>query len=241
VDTAEALLQAYATSARVARFRGQTEIRIEASVAEVDASLCTGDGHCVSVCPTAALTLVGSELQDVLSLAQVEPLRCIGCGNCVVACPVKAISLPGWNDAAILAQISAALRRSDATNTRVVALACEWSAYAAADMAGARREPYPADVRVIRMPCSARFDPDHILWAFIHGATGVFLGACPPGECHYGAGNLYAKERMDTLRKQLAERGIDPNCLHMKFLNGDDGEGFARAITEFVESVNGQQ
>ncbi|HET7090881.1 MAG TPA: 4Fe-4S binding protein, partial [Anaerolineae bacterium] len=108
VDTAEALLQAYATGARAARFLSQTEIRIEAPVAEVDASLCTGDGHCVPVCPTAALTLVRSELQGVLSLAQVEPLRCTGCGNCVVACPVKAISLPGWNDAAILAQISAA-------------------------------------------------------------------------------------------------------------------------------------
>ena len=114
VDTAEALLQVYATSSRVARFLSQTEIRIEASVAEVDASLCTGDGHCVPVCPTAAITLVRSEPSQqtqhpparLLSLALVEPLRCIGCGNCVVACPVKAISLPGWNDAAKIGRAS---------------------------------------------------------------------------------------------------------------------------------------
>jgi coenzyme F420-reducing hydrogenase delta subunit len=106
-------------------------------------------------------------------------------------------------------------------------------------MAGVRRLSYPADVRIIRMPCSARFDPNHILWAFINGADGVFLGACPPGECHYGAGNLYAKERVEALKKQLAERGFDPRRLRLEFLPGDDGEKFAQAMTDFVEVLTG--
>ena len=59
------------------------------------------------------------------------------------------------------------------------------------------------------MNCSARFDPYHILWAFINGADGVLLGACPPGECHYGTGNLYAQERVAVLQKALADRGVN--------------------------------
>jgi heterodisulfide reductase subunit A len=236
-DTAETLFQAHVTGARVTRFLSQDEIRSEAPIAEVDAALCTGCANCAPVCPTAAITL--QKREGVLSLAQVEALRCTGCGNCAVACPVKAIDLPGWEDAAILAQISAALRtRGDGQPApRVVALACEWSAYAAAEVAGARRLSYPAEVRTIRMPCSARFDPNHILWAFINGADGVLLGACPPGECHYGDGNRYARERVEALQRQLAERGIDPRRLHLALVPGDDGEGFARAMKDFLESV----
>jgi heterodisulfide reductase subunit A len=240
VDTAEALFQAYVTSSRVMRFLSQKTIQVEAPVVDVNAALCTGCGNCVPVCPTAAITL--QKRESMLSLASVEALRCTGCGNCAVACPVKAITLPGWEDAVILAQISAACAKRVPAETRVVALACEWSAYAAADMAGVRpasgaQSVYPAEVRIIRMPCSARFDPDHILWAFLNGADGVFLGACPPGECHYGTGNRYAKDRVEALKKQFVERGIDPRRLCLEFLPGDDGERFAQAITDFTEVV----
>lgn len=235
---AEALFQAYMASTRVMRFLSQDLIQVQSPVAQIDSKLCTGCGNCVQVCPMAAVAL---EKQDgVLSLSEIDPLRCTGCGNCVVVCPVKAITLPGWDDAEILAQISAALRprhAEGATTTKVVALACEWSAYAAADMAGAQRFPSPHGVRIIRMNCSARFDPYHILWAFVNGADGVFLGACPPGECHYGFGNLYAQERVEVLKKLLAERGIDPRRLRLEFISGDDGKQFAKIMTSFVNEL----
>jgi heterodisulfide reductase subunit A len=246
VDDVEAVFQAHVASSRVMRFLSQDAIRVEASIAEVDAAVCTGCGSCAPVCPTSAITL--QKRDSVLSLAAVEALRCIGCGDCVVACPTKAINLPGWDDAAILAQISAALRAEDSDSLshapRIVALACEWSAYAAADMVGVRyrrngdrRAAYPPGVRIIRMPCSARFDPNHILWAFLNGADGVFLGACPPGECHYGDGNLDARKRVEALKHQLAEHGLDSNRLRLECLSGDDGEKFARAVTSFAETI----
>jgi F420-non-reducing hydrogenase iron-sulfur subunit len=88
------------------------------------------------------------------------------------------------------------------------------------------------------MNCSARFDPNHILWAFLNGADGVFLGACRPGDCHYGIGNLYAQSRIEDLKKQLDFYGIDPRRLHLEFLSGDDGEAFSRAITAFTHQVD---
>jgi coenzyme F420-reducing hydrogenase delta subunit len=187
----------------------------------------------------AAITL--EKRDQILSLSEVDALRCVGCGNCVVVCPVKAISMPGWNDAAILAQISAALspaqKQPASQRARVIVLACEWSAFAAADIAGTRRISYPPEVRIIRMNCSARFDPNHILWAFLSGSDGVFLGTCYPGECHYGTGNLYAKERVEVLKKQLAEHGVDPRRLRLEFFAGDEGFHFAQAITNFVEEL----
>jgi coenzyme F420-reducing hydrogenase delta subunit len=154
----------------------------------------------------------------------------------VVVCPSKAITLPGWDDIEIPAQISAALE-TKGTASRVIVLACEWSAYPSADIAGVRHLPYPVDVRIIRMNCSARFDPYHILWAFLNGADGVYLGACPPGECHYGTGNLFARERVEALQNELSRRGLDPNRLHLEFMSVDDGKKFAETLTDFVSSI----
>jgi len=239
-DTTLTLLQAYVTSVRVQRFLDQEKISIKAPIAEIDASLCTGCGNCTQVCPMLAIRL--EKRDGILSLSDVNPLRCTGCGNCVVVCPVKAITMPGWNDAVILEQISSALNPSSLPldmngKPRIVALTCEWSAYAAADMAGAQRLSYPSNMRIIRMNCSARFDPNIILWAFLNGADGVFLGACHPGDCHYGSGNLYAKERVEVLKTQLTEHGLNPDRLHLEFLYGSDGAGFADAVKNFIEVV----
>jgi len=232
-DTDESLFQAYLTSSRVIRFLNQDAIKIETPAAQIDADLCTGCGNCPHVCPMDAIKLERTD--GILSLTEIDNVRCFGCGNCVVVCPVKAISLPGWDSVEIPVQIQAALQSSTfkGLGSKIIVLACEWSAYGAADLAGARNYHYPADVRIIRTNCSARFDPHHILWAFLNGADGLFLGACPAGECHYGSGNLYAQERMETLRNALAINGIDPGRLRLDFLSVDDGRKFAQLMNEF--------
>ncbi|TLN28071.1 hydrogenase iron-sulfur subunit, partial [bacterium] len=167
-DSAEALFQAYLTSARALRFLSQETIRVDSPIAQIDAALCTGCGNCPQVCPSNAVHL---ERRDgILSLSTIDELLCIGCGNCVVVCPVKAISLPGWDNQEIPAQISAALDEShfQPGQSKLLALACEWSAYGAAESAGHRQIALPDCARVLRMNCSARFDPFHILWAFLN-------------------------------------------------------------------------
>jgi heterodisulfide reductase subunit A len=234
-DTAEALFQAYLSGARAVRFLNQENITLDTPIASIDPTLCTGCGNCPQVCPTMAIHM--TKRDSVLSLAKVDELRCIGCGNCVVVCPVKSISLPGWDNIEIPAQISATLQARQNGGPRIVALACEWSAFGAADMAGARHHSYPADVRILRMNCSARFDPYHILWAFLNGADGVYLGACPPGECHYGVGNLYAAERFEKLKTELSAHGINPRRLHLEYLTVDDGRKFAETVTKFEKEI----
>lgn len=236
-DTAEALFQAYLTAARALRFLGQESIRVDAPVAEIDAKLCTGCGNCPQVCPVDAIHL---ERRDgVLSLSEVDEMRCIGCGNCVVVCPVKAITLPGWDNVEIPVQISAALEASrfPPGDPKVLMLACEWSAYGAAEAAGHRNLAPPPNCRILRMNCSARFDPYHILWAFLNGADGVLLGACAPGECHYGMGNLYARERVEVLRKELTQHGVDPRRLRLEYFSVNDGQKIVQVLEDFIREL----
>ena len=37
---------------------------------------------------------------------------------------------------------------------KIVAFCCNWCSYAGADLAGSSRLAYPADVKIIRIPCS---------------------------------------------------------------------------------------
>lgn len=57
----------------------------------------------------------------------------------------------------------------------IIAFCCNWCAYAAADLAGVSRMQYPANIRVVRVMCSGRINPDFILKAFQLGADGVLV------------------------------------------------------------------
>lgn len=58
---------------------------------------------------------------------------------------------------------------------KIIVFACNWCTYAAADLAGLNRFQYPANVRIVRVPCSGRMDPNLVLRAFNRGADGVLL------------------------------------------------------------------
>ena len=233
---AEAEFQAASAAFKALRHLRAGQVTSQAPVAVVDEKLCSGCGNCVETCPFGAISM--HKREGVLDLSQIDPLLCTGCGNCVVACPVKAISQPINSDVQVLAQIDAALANGAQNGRpRILVFGCEWSSHAAAELAGANKLSYPAEVRLIRVGCSARFDPTHVLWAFFSGADGVFLGACPPGECHYVNGNRYAQERINTLRGLLAESGFDPRRLRLEWITPDDPHDFVGKITDFTNLV----
>ena len=57
----------------------------------------------------------------------------------------------------------------------IIAVCCNWCAYSAADLAGVSRMQYPSNVRVIRLMCTGRVNPNFILKAFERGADGVLV------------------------------------------------------------------
>lgn len=58
---------------------------------------------------------------------------------------------------------------------KIIAFACNWCAYSAADLAGVSRFQYPPSLRIIRVMCSGRISPNFILNAFEKGADGVLV------------------------------------------------------------------
>jgi len=58
---------------------------------------------------------------------------------------------------------------------KLLAFVCNWCAYGAADLAGVSRLQYPANVRLLRVMCSATVSPHHILRALQSGADGILV------------------------------------------------------------------
>jgi len=57
----------------------------------------------------------------------------------------------------------------------ILAFACHYCAFAAADLAGVMRLSYPPNVKIIRLPCTGKLDHIHVLRAFERGVDGVFV------------------------------------------------------------------
>jgi coenzyme F420-reducing hydrogenase delta subunit len=56
----------------------------------------------------------------------------------------------------------------------IIAFACHYCAFAAADLAGVMRLRYPTNVKVVRLPCTGKLDQVYLLRAFERGVDGVF-------------------------------------------------------------------
>lgn len=120
---------------------------------------------------------------------------------------------------------------------KIVGFACNWCCYAGADLAGTSRMRYPSNIRMIRVMCSGRIEPEIILRAFRDGADGVFIGGCHPGDCHYVSGNYKARKRVEALSGLIAALGIEPARLRLEWVSASEGQRYADAITAFTEEV----
>jgi len=119
----------------------------------------------------------------------------------------------------------------------ITAFICIYCADMSADTAGALHIQYPANVKLVKMPCTGKTDVQHVLGAFEHGADGVYVVGCPIGNCHHVRGNERAKKRIGRAKKLLDEIGVGGQRLEMYFVSGGMGETFARVAREMTERI----
>lgn len=122
---------------------------------------------------------------------------------------------------------------------KIAGFLCNWCSYTGADLTGISRLKYPANLRSIRVMCSGRVDPGFVLDAFRHGADGVLICGCHPGDCHYVEGNHKALRRYHLLRRLMQEMSIPPERLRLEWVSASEGQHFQEVVTEFTEQIRG--
>ena len=119
----------------------------------------------------------------------------------------------------------------------ITVFTCIYCAYMAADTAGALRIRYPADIKLVKLPCTGKTDARYLLEAFEQGADGVCVVGCPIGNCHHVQGNERGRSRVKYTRKLLDEIGLGSDRLEMTFVSGGMGMTFATAVRGMTERL----
>ena len=119
----------------------------------------------------------------------------------------------------------------------ITAFTCIYCGYMSADTAGALRLTYPSNVKLIRLPCTGKVDVRYLLNAFEEGADGVYVVACPVGNCHHVHGNERAVRRVEFTKGLLDEIGLGRERLDIVFTTGGMGATFANAAREMTARV----
>ena len=120
---------------------------------------------------------------------------------------------------------------------KLVGFLCNWCSYTGADLAGTARMTYAPNIRIIRVMCSGRVDPQFVLKAFAEGADGVLISGCHPGDCHYQEGNYKALRRAKLLSKMLEQFGIEKERFRLEWISAAEGVKFQQVCNEFTEQV----
>ncbi len=120
---------------------------------------------------------------------------------------------------------------------RILGVLCKWCSYAGADLAGTSRKKYPANLRILKVPCSGRVDPLLILKCLRLGFDGVVVSGCHPGDCHYQTGNYRARRRIALTKKFLEYIGIPEERVKASWVSASEGLKFAQVVAEVAKDI----
>ncbi len=120
---------------------------------------------------------------------------------------------------------------------KILGVLCNWCSYAGADLAGTSRFQYSPTLRVVRVMCSGRVDPELILQGFKNGADGILIGGCHLGDCHYIDGNYHAKHKILYLQSILEKIGIDRRRLKLEWISAAEGKRFSEVVNQFSSEI----
>jgi len=241
-DAPTTSLQAHSAAVKAAKFLTTGKIVKDQKTAVVNEDYCGDCEFCQVTCPYGAITLVPTTEDHFV--AKISDLLCEGCGICVGTCPLNAIELRHSRPNQMLAQMNALMSINGTSKPLVLALCCSECGNAAVDSSGMAMMQYPANVRVMKVPCTGILQIHQFLEAFKAGAQGVMVVGCKSDGCHYEVGVQKAEKKVKLAKTLLKEYGIEPERLemfNMVFIEGDKFAEAAQIMTERLEKLGSLQ
>ena len=119
----------------------------------------------------------------------------------------------------------------------IILYLCNWGPHSAFQTLQDQGADIPAEIKMIRIPCTGRISKSLLFKSFEMGADGVVLMGCNPSACRYGTGTDLARNNIVDTRNILETLGIGKDRLrHATFLP-DDAQGVLNFLTAFSAEI----
>ena len=241
-DAPTTSLHAHSAAVKTAKFLNTGKIVKDQNTAVVNEEYCGDCEFCPVTCPYGAISLEPKDEEHFV--AKISDLLCEGCGICVGTCPVNAIELRHFRPNQMQAQMQALMSINGTSKPLVLAICCSECGGTVVDSSGMAMMQYPANVRVMKVPCTGILQIHQFLRAFEAGAQGVMVVGCKSDGCHYEVGVQKAEKKVELARALLKEYGIEPERLqmfNMVYIEGDKFAEAAQMMTEKLEKLGSLQ
>lgn len=120
---------------------------------------------------------------------------------------------------------------------KIVLFMCNWGPHAAYQALQDSGADIPAEVRMIRIPCTGRMSKALLFRAFEMGADGVALVGCEPGTCRYGSGTAVAEGNVEDMRGILDLLGLGGDRLRLAMFLPEESQPLLAFLQDFYKVI----
>lgn len=118
------------------------------------------------------------------------------------------------------------------TKPKIALFQCQWCLYSEPDQDWVDHK-LPPNVHLIKLSCTGRINPLHLLNAVQGGADGIIVSGCRPEKCHFKEGNLSALRQHEEFLNLLDYVGYERDRIRFVWLDLQDRGRIQREVAEF--------
>lgn len=193
---------------------------------------------CLRTCPYDVPT-VNSD-----GVVELREEFCQSCGLCLSNCPARTINFKSPDITEGEESMEGALigDNGNAKEETLLVITCSYIPFA---MDWYNKEFFvnkPANIKIVKFPCTAKIDSLHMLKAFDNGASAVLIAGCTKDDklvCRYYDTTAWTEKRIIRTRETLSAVGISPENLQLSVIPPLDNSAFAAVVDEFYNKALG--
>ena len=122
-------------------------------------------------------------------------------------------------------------------NLNIILFLCNWGPHAAYQRLQDQASRIPAEIKMVRIPCTGRISKALLFKPFEMGADGVALVGCEPGACRYGTGTTTAKRNVEDTRGILELLGLGKDRLRLATFMPEESDSLLEFLSGFSNEI----